>query len=205
MAKFWAGFAAGFLLAPLLVASYLVFGMAPAATSAPPMPLERLIAGTALNSRISRETSKRQPGSFSVTDLIDGAAVYQKNCSACHGEDRQSALTIGKAMYPEAPQLLTPEGATSRPVEVIYWEVENGIRLTGMPSFQSLLSDQEKWDVSAMLSRASELPLDVQMAFDRKPDGAVNCADELLKKTSRSPRRSAIQVETELRQRRVVE
>ena len=191
MAKFWMGFVAGFLLAPLLVACYLVFGLAPAATSAPPMPLERLLAGTALNSRISRETSKRQPASFSVTDLIDGAAVYQKNCSACHGEDRQSALSIGKAMYPEAPQLLTPEGVTDRPVEVIYWEVENGIRLTGMPSFQSLLSDREKWDVSAMLSRASELPPDAQMAFDREPDGAASCADQPLKKAakSRSPAR----------------
>ncbi len=195
MAKFWMGFVAGFLLAPLLVACYLVFGMAPAATSAPPMPLERLLAGTALNSRISRETSKRQPSDFSVTDLIDGATVYSKNCSACHGEDRQSASSIGKAMYPEAPQLLTPEGATGRPVEVIYWEVENGIRLTGMPSFQSLLSDQEKWDVSAMLSRASELPPDVQMAFDREPDSAASCADQPLKKAakSRSPVRLTAQ------------
>jgi mono/diheme cytochrome c family protein len=183
MAKFWAGFILGFVLVPLLVACYLVLGMAPSATSAPPMPLERFIAGTALNGRIRREASNREPAAFTVTDLVDGVAVYEKNCAACHGADRQATLTIGKAMYPEAPQLLTQDGRTDHPVEVIYWEVQNGIRLTGMPSFQFLLPDKQKWDVSAMLARVNTLPPDAERAFNPKQDGAVGCSNEPVRKT----------------------
>jgi hypothetical protein len=66
-------------------------------------------------------------------------------------------------MYPEAPQLLTTEGmVTDDPVGMTYWKVANGIRLTGMPSFGDVLTDQQKWQVSALLARANGLPLEAQ-------------------------------------------
>jgi mono/diheme cytochrome c family protein len=69
-------------------------------------------------------------------------------------------------MYPEAPQLLTPEGmVTDDPVGVTYWKVQNGIRLSGMPSFAAILKDQEKWDVSALLARVNSLPPEGQEAL----------------------------------------
>jgi mono/diheme cytochrome c family protein len=184
LGKFWAGFVAGLIVTPLIAACYVVLGMAPAATSAPPMPLERFIAGAALNSRISRESSPHEPANSTDADLADGAVVYAQHCAACHGSDRQPAPPIGKAMYPEAPQLLTPEGMTSHPVEVIYWEVQNGIRLTGMPSFESILREKEKWDVSAMLSRVSSLPPEAQQALTATPDSTAQCpaAREKLKR-----------------------
>jgi len=99
--KFWVGFATGVVLIPLIVLCYLVLGIAPAATTAPPMPLERFIAGAALNSRINRESPKREPTNFTVADLVDGVAVYEKNCAVCHGLYQRPAPPIGKAMYPE--------------------------------------------------------------------------------------------------------
>jgi thiosulfate dehydrogenase len=69
--------------------------------------------------------------------------------------------------------LLTQEGMTNHPVEVTHWEVHNGIRLTGMPSFESILRDKEEWDVSAMLSRITRLPPEVQQAFGPAPDNAA--------------------------------
>jgi mono/diheme cytochrome c family protein len=175
MGRFWAGFGAGLLVIPLIAASYVVLGMAPAGTSAPPLPLERFIAGEALNSRIGRDDSAHEPENFTDADVADGAAVYVKHCAACHGASQQAASAIGKAMYPEAPRLLTPEGATSHPVGVIYWEVQNGIRLTGMPSFESILQEKEKWNVSAMLTRVNRLPPDVQAELQATPGTAAQC------------------------------
>jgi thiosulfate dehydrogenase len=42
-----------------------------------------------------------------------------------------------------------------------YWKVKNGIRLTGMPSYDKALSETEMWQVSLLLSRADKpLPAD---------------------------------------------
>lgn len=163
MGKLLLGVILGLFVFPVIVLMYLVLGLAPAASTAPPMPFERFIAGTALQKRISREAPKRDLSNFTVEDLVAGARVYEKNCATCHGSYQSPAPAIAKEMYPEAPQLLTPQGmVTDDPVGVTYWKVQNGIRLSGMPSFGSILSEEEKWNVSALLARANTLPPEAQ-------------------------------------------
>jgi thiosulfate dehydrogenase len=164
--KFLLGLIGGVILVPVGTVLYLASGNAPAATSAPPMPFERYIAGTALRNRIRREAPRKDVSSFSTQDMVAGAEVYKKNCAVCHGSYEQPAPLIAKGMYPEAPQLLTPEGmVTDDPVGVTYWRVANGIRLTGMPSFSNILSEQQEWQVSALLARVNKLPLEAQTAL----------------------------------------
>lgn len=166
MGKLLLGLILGLLVFPVIVLMYLVLGLAPAASTAPPMPFERFIAGTALQKRISREAPKRDLSNFAVQDLVAGARTYDKNCATCHGSYQGPAPAIAREMYPEAPQLLTPQGmVTDEPVGVTYWKVQNGIRLSGMPSFGSILSEQEKWNVSALLAHANTLPPEAQDAL----------------------------------------
>ncbi len=62
--------------------------------------------------------------------------------------------------------MLTPEGMlTDDPVGVTYWKVQNGIRLSGMPSFGAILTDSERWQVSALLARVNMLPAEAQEAL----------------------------------------
>jgi thiosulfate dehydrogenase len=175
--RFLAGLILGILLFPLTVMVYLMLGLAPAAASAPPMPFERYIAGTALQKRIRREAPRRDVASFATQDLIAGADVYKKNCAMCHGAFQQAAPAIAKAMFPEAPQLLTPRGmVTDDPVGVTYWKVQNGIRLSGMPGFASILKDQDKWNVSALLARVNTLPAEAQEALKTTPQAGLPSA-----------------------------
>src|SRR6202142_403527 len=174
MGKLLLGLLLGIAIFPFIVLVYLMLGLAPAAATAPPMPFERFLAGTALRNRISREAPTRDLSSFGNQDLAAGADVYKKNCSMCHGLPPQPAPAIAKAMFPEAPQLLTPEGMVNDdPVGVTYWNVQNGIRLSGMPSFESILNDQQKWNVSAFLARADKLPPEAQEALKPVPESAV--------------------------------
>jgi mono/diheme cytochrome c family protein len=77
-------------------------------------------------------------------------------------------------MFPKPPQLLTvKETVSDDPAGETYWKVKNGIRLTGMPGFSASLTDQQMWQVSALLARADKLPPEVQEAL--KP-GAVTAA-----------------------------
>jgi hypothetical protein len=61
-------------------------------------------------------------------------------------------------MYPKAPQLFRGKGVTDDPAFETYWKAANGIRLTGMPSFKSKLTDTQLWQVSQLLAHANEIP-----------------------------------------------
>jgi len=62
-------------------------------------------------------------------------------------------------MFPLPPQLLGhDEMVTDDPVGATYWKVSNGIRLTGMPGFNDMLTPTQMWQVSQLLVHADKLP-----------------------------------------------
>jgi mono/diheme cytochrome c family protein len=171
MGKVLVGLLLGLLIFPAIVVAYVMLGFAPAAATAPPMPFEKFLAGTALEKRISLEAPQRDLSTFTDKDLVAGADVYRKNCAMCHGLPPQPPPPFANAMFPKAPQLLRIEGmVTDDPVGVTYWKVDNGIRLSAMPSFKGILTDEQKWDVSALLAHADDLPAPVKTALQPLPD-----------------------------------
>ena len=54
-------------------------------------------------------------------------------------------------------------GVSDDPVGETYWKVKNGIRLTGMPSFEKALTEDQMWQVSLLLSKADK-PLPAEAA-----------------------------------------
>jgi thiosulfate dehydrogenase len=74
-------------------------------------------------------------------------------------------VAYARHMYPDAPQLWKKHprgnavGVSDDDAGEIYWKVDNGIRLTGMPSYSHILSDTQMWQVSLLLKNADkELP-----------------------------------------------
>jgi mono/diheme cytochrome c family protein len=155
--KFILGVIVGLLLVAGGAYVYFSTGMAPVATSAPPMPFEKRLANMALQARLEKEMPKDVPVPANDTTYMAGAMVYNDNCAACHGipgAKQQPALARG--MFPKPPQLFQGKGVTDDPPGETYWKVANGIRLTGMPSFKSALSDTEMWQVSVLLANADK-------------------------------------------------
>ena len=72
-------------------------------------------------------------------------------------------------MFPHAPQLFTHGGVTDDPAGETYWKVDNGIRLSGMPSFRAALTDDQMWQVTALLNRADKLPPEALAALNPVP------------------------------------
>ena len=150
---------------------YLRFGDPPVAVADQPFPDEEQIVHIALDARIDRQLSKA-PFSPSSSDLIAGANIYMRQCAVCHGTPvRRSDLV--KNMYPRPPQLWEKKnehgtvGVSDNAPGRIYWEVKNGIRLTGMPSFAHLLDDQQLWQVSLLVKQAGQaLPAEATATLD---------------------------------------
>ena len=162
MKGFLVGLILGLLIMPVGLFFYIESGQAPAAASDAPMPFEKFVARGALHARIKKETTDRDLSTFAAGDLAAGAEVYRTNCAFCHGLPLQAPSAASQGMFPHAPQLFTAkETVTDDPVGVTYWKVKNGIRLTGMPSFQKALTDQQMWQVAALMASADKLPPDV--------------------------------------------
>jgi thiosulfate dehydrogenase len=178
MKGFPVGLIIGLIALPIIAAVYFLGGFAPVAATDNPMPLEKRIANDTLHARLRRDAPKRDISSFTTVDLLAGARLYQKNCAYCHGLPNQPAPAVANGMYPHAPQLFTADGTvTDDPVGVTFWKVQNGIRLTGMPSFKTALSDQELWQVSAIPALADKLPSEVLDAL--KPQAAAAAPSSL--------------------------
>jgi thiosulfate dehydrogenase len=178
MMKLILGIVVGVVLFPLAVYAYLSSGYAPAAATDSALPLETFIAGAALFRRIHKEAPTRDVSGMPTAGLVAGAQAYQKNCAMCHGLPNQPPPAIASTMFPPAPELFSPKGmVTDDPAGETYWKVQNGIRLTAMPSFKNILSDDQIWQVSAVVARADKLPPEAQNALLSAPPGpAVNPA-----------------------------
>src|ERR1700723_2326477 len=178
--KFLIGLILGILIVPLGLSLYIRSGAAPAAASDAPMPFEKFLARGGLHARIAKEAPQRDLPPFPPGDPAAGAEVYQKNCAFCHGLPQQPPSAASKGMFPRAPQLFTADDTvTDDPPGVTYWKVRNGIRLTGMPSFKDALTDQQMWQVSALMARADKLPPDVLLELKPAPLPAILAAPQI--------------------------
>jgi thiosulfate dehydrogenase len=160
-------FVAGSILLPLAVYAYIAFGSPPVATADAPFPLEKRIVKIPLSARIKREMPDNAPIPADEENLNAGAGIYEDKCEVCHGT-QDTPSSIGKTMFPTAPQLWVKKksgvvGVSDDPVGETYWKIKNGIRLTGMPAYQKLLTDKQIWQVSLLLSVANK-PLPAEAA-----------------------------------------
>ncbi len=87
-------------------------------------------------------------------NLLRGVQLFGQNCAVCHGSSQgtASASPIAKGLYQKPPQFAT-DGVEDDSEGVSFWKIKHGIRLTGMPSFASSLSDQDIWTI-ALFSQA---------------------------------------------------
>lgn len=164
--KVFLGFILGIVTVAATLFLYLHFGRLPVAVSDAPFPYEKQIVKVPLNARIDRELSK-PPFGINEDVFESGAHVYRAECASCHGVPGHDVLSA-RYMYPSAPQLWKKHGKSGvvgvsddSPGET-YWKVANGIRLTGMPAFNHILTATQMWQVSLLLKNANaDLPLPV--------------------------------------------
>ena len=157
----------GFVLAMVVLAAgiwvYLRWGAPPVATADKPFPYEQAIVSIPLSARIDRQM-KTPPFGIGEDVYEGGAKVYRMQCASCHGSPGHD-VPFAKYMYPTAPQLWKKHrtgnvvGVSDDDAGETYWKVANGIRLTGMPAFDHVLTDTQMWQVSLLLKNADqELP-----------------------------------------------
>jgi thiosulfate dehydrogenase len=166
----------GFLLGVATVAAglflYLKLGPLPVAVADKPLPFEKELVRLPLSARIDRE-SKAAPFGISEDVFESGAHIYRAQCANCHGSPGHD-VAYAKYMFPSAPQLWKKHGrggvvgvSDDEPGET-YWKIANGIRLSGMPAYNHVLTDAQIWQVSLLLKNADkEMPDPVMQILNK--------------------------------------
>ncbi len=158
MTKFILGLIVGLIAVPAVGYLYFASGSVPVATSAAPMPFERMLAGTALHARMNKEMPKGAPPvAADEAAYTAGVQIYKDNCAVCHGLPGQPQTAIAKGMFPKPPELFEGTGVSDDPAAETYWKVAGGIRMTGMPGFDKTLSTTQMWQVSLLLANSDKL------------------------------------------------
>jgi len=157
--KFIIGFLIGLAVIPVALYIYFSRGMAPVATDSAPMPFEQELANMALDARIQKEMPRGVPPVQATDDnLIAGAKLFSERCGGCHGKIDKQPSPFSKSLFPQPPWLLDPQNKIDDPPGAVYWVVTNGIRLSAMPAFKNMLTDEQRWQVSQMLVNSHKLP-----------------------------------------------
>jgi mono/diheme cytochrome c family protein len=111
----------------------------------------------ALHARLAKEMPTQVPVPVDEPNLLVGAHIYMEHCAVCHAVPGKEQTAIAKGEFPRPPHLFKGKGVTDDEPGETYWKVANGIRLTGMPSFNQHLSTTEMWQVSLLLAHVDKL------------------------------------------------
>lgn len=141
----------GFLAVVGLAASVGAIMFAWAGLSARPEPsaAETALARSARHLLIPRAARRlRNPLSASPEVLASARAHWADHCASCHGNDGKGGTSLGRNLNPKAPDMTA--AATQELADgELFWIIENGIKLTGMPAWGTAAPDDdgESWEL----------------------------------------------------------
>jgi mono/diheme cytochrome c family protein len=128
-------------------------GLADVAATSPHWAVTRWVLATTM-----RKSVERQAAGIVVPMALDddehvgaGAVEYEEMCASCHGAPGVEPGVVGKGLNPEPPDLA--DEANEWSAAEIFWITKHGVRMTGMPAFGPTHSDEEIWDVVALVKR----------------------------------------------------
>jgi mono/diheme cytochrome c family protein len=110
----------------------------------------------------------KNPVSDSDENFIAAREHFADHCATCHANDGSGNTEVGRSLYPKAPDMRLPRTQNLSDGEIFYF-IENGIRLTGMPSWSTGTPEGEKasWQLVHFIRRLSKLTADDLAAMEK--------------------------------------
>jgi mono/diheme cytochrome c family protein len=131
--------------------------------------MERWVARQARDMAMPAEAkSKTNPVANSPEVMEAARAHWADHCASCHANDGSGDTVVGKNLYPPAPDMRLPATQQLTDGELFYI-IQNGIRLTGMPSWGTGSSDDEEdsWKLVHFIRHLSQITLEEKKAMEK--------------------------------------
>jgi mono/diheme cytochrome c family protein len=150
------------ILLVLVVAAALALAYARrTGLSARAMPgrLEAVVAGTIRSWAVPSEYRERSnPVPRTDENVRKGLEHFADHCATCHANDGSGNTTIGKNLYPPAPDM-RQAGTQDLTDGELFYIIEEGVRFTGMPGWSSGNPADEElgWQLVHFIRRLPQL------------------------------------------------
>ncbi len=130
-------------------------------TRTEPTAVERLVSRALHRWSVpSAARDTRNPVAFSQEVWTDSQAHFADHCASCHGNDGRGDTAMGRNLFPRAPDMRLAATQDKTDGE-LYWIIENGIRLTGMPAWGSGgPDDTDSWKLVHFIRHLKDLTPD---------------------------------------------
>ena len=117
-----------------------------------PTRLEEAIARELRSLATPRDAhSKTNPLSQDNAAVREGLEHFADHCAICHGNNGDGKTAVGSGLYPKPPDLRATRTQNLSDGELFYI-IENGVRLTGMPAFGGEGTDpNDSWRLVAFI------------------------------------------------------
>jgi mono/diheme cytochrome c family protein len=83
------------------------------------------------------------PVTASPEVIAEGRAHFADHCASCHANDGSGNTDMGRSLYPRVPDMRLARTQGLSDGEIFYI-IENGVRLTGMPGWSTGTAEGEK-------------------------------------------------------------
>ena len=145
-----------------------------------PSTVETTLANMAKDVVIPIEAEKKgNPSSASEDGLHAGRRIYLESCAICHGTDGHGRTELGRSMYPPAMDLTSPHVQHWNDAE-LFWIIQNGVRLTGMPSWKSSINEQDTWELVNLIHNLPRVAPEFTAITDPPPKNKSGRPQETL-------------------------
>ena len=112
---------------------------------ATPSAIEELAATTARRLAVPPSYRRlRNPIAPSTENIRRGMEHFADHCATCHGNDGSGQTLFGTGLYPKPPDLRAAR-TQNRSDGELYYTIENGVRLSGMPAFSEAHTAAQTW------------------------------------------------------------
>ncbi|MDE3180257.1 MAG: c-type cytochrome [Acidobacteriota bacterium] len=116
-----------------------------------PSSIEYTLANVAKDVVIPIEAHNvKNPVPSSDEAVKAGQQIYLQSCALCHGTDGHGYTNLGRGLYPPAMDLTSPHVQHWSDAD-LFWIIQNGIRLTGMPSWKSTIPATDTWKIAQFI------------------------------------------------------
>ena len=154
------------LLTIVTGAALIYSGVVSVAAKEPHYPLVRRFLQTAKLYSVQHHTD----GDVKAPHLNDPSLIragyehYRETCLSCHGAPGVPPSDVGKGLRPSPPELakdVYPWTDTE-----LFWIIDNGIKMTGMPALGLTHSREELWAIVAFVKKLPHMTPEEYQSFD---------------------------------------
>lgn len=123
---------------------------------------ERVVARQMRHLAIPRDARSREnPVPTTAEVLAEARAHFADHCAVCHDNDGSGRTEIGQGMYPKPPDMRLAATQDLSDGE-LFFIIENGVRLTGMPAFGTggTSGERASWELVRFIRHLPDLTPD---------------------------------------------